>query len=60
MQTTSAPAAAAIANVTLSNPNFDDDIQTVIICDRFDCVELAWRVVNNYPGWSIESVSWNR
>ncbi len=59
MQTTSAPAAAAIANVVLSHPILDR-MRTSIICDRFDACELALRAAQQFPEWQLISVTWNR
>ena len=56
---TQAPATMAIANVVLTHLEAEA-IDTAIVCERFCCIELAWRVAQNYSGWSIASVHWNR
>ncbi|MBD1853972.1 hypothetical protein H6F87_29080 [Cyanobacteria bacterium FACHB-502] len=54
---TSVPAQVAIAQVLLCKPDGSRS-QTAIVCDHFDCCELAQRVANQYPQHTILATRW--
>jgi hypothetical protein len=54
---TSIPAQIAVAQVVLCRPN-GERFQTAIVCDHFDCCELAQRVAQQHPNHTILVTRW--
>ncbi len=59
MQTTTAPAAAAIAEAIIESPSGDRQLVT-IICTHFDTCELAQKVAQQHPGYWLLSANWKQ
>lgn len=55
----SAPAQVAVAQVVLCRPD-ESRFQTAIVCNHFDCCELAQRVAVSYPNHTILVTRWLR